>query len=79
MRRVAARFARGEGMWQGRDSVYFTGTTGGHACKGQIWRYVPSRFEVTADEGRLPGRLKLFVQPNDKEFINHADNLTVTP
>jgi secreted PhoX family phosphatase len=48
----AARFARGEGMWAGRDGIYFACTNGGEAKKGQIWRYVPSREEGRLDEAR---------------------------
>ena len=38
----AARFARGEGIWHGGDSVYWACTTGGRAHLGQIFRYLPS-------------------------------------
>lgn len=75
----AARFARGEGMWFGHESIYFACTTGGKNGKGQVWRYVPSRFEGTADELRFPGRLELFIEPNDETILQHADNLCVAP
>ena len=75
----AARFARGEGMWYGNDAVYFACTNGGSARCGQIWRYVPSPAEGTPDEAAQPGRLDLFVEPNDPGLIENADNLTVTP
>jgi hypothetical protein len=75
----AARFARGEGMWYGEGAVFFACTNGGHAKKGQIWRYVPSPQEGTADEAQAPGRLELFVEPNDGAIIDNADNLTVAP
>jgi secreted PhoX family phosphatase len=75
----AARFARGEGMWYGRDAIYFACTSGGSAKKGQIWRYVPSTLEGTADEGLNPGQLELFVEPNDGNIVDNADNLTVSP
>ncbi|MCA9296858.1 MAG: DUF839 domain-containing protein, partial [Phycisphaerales bacterium] len=41
----AARFARGEGIWFGEGSVYIACTNGGHAKRGQIYRYLPSPFE----------------------------------
>jgi secreted PhoX family phosphatase len=66
-------------MWYGRNSIYFAATTGGRNRAGQIWRYVPSRFEGTADEDAFPGRLELFVEPNDTDLVAHADNLTVAP
>ena len=75
----AARFARGEGMWFGRDAVYFACTTGGMNRKGQLWRYVPSRFEGQPEERRFPGRLELFLEPNDHELVENADNLCVAP
>ena len=64
----AARFARGEGMWYGNQSVYFACTNGGKAKCGQIWRLVPEE-----------NKLELFIEPNDPGLIENADNLTVTP
>lgn len=75
----AARFARGEGMWHGNGTVYFACTNGGHAKKGQIWKYTPSPAEGTPGEDAAPGRLELFVEPNDGGLIDNADNITVTP
>lgn len=75
----AARFARGEGMWYGKGSVYFACTNGGVTRKGQIWRYTPSAQEGTSGESDQPGTLELFVEPNDGTLINNADNLTVAP
>ncbi len=64
----AATFARGEGMWYGREAVYFACTSGGRNKKGQIFRYLPG-----------PGRLELFVEPNDPKVLENADNMTVAP
>ncbi len=75
----AARFARGEGMWYGNSAVYFACTNGGSAKKGQIWKYEPSPYEGTDREDNLPGMLELFVEPNDGNIIDNADNLTVAP
>jgi secreted PhoX family phosphatase len=75
----ACRFARGEGMWYGNDAIYFACTNGGPEYKGQIWRYVPSPAEGTPEESRQPGRLHLFVEPNDQGLIDNCDNLTVAP
>ncbi len=77
--RGAARFARGEGMWYGGGSVYFACTNGGRERKGQIWRYTPSTFEGTAAEDQHPGKIELFIEPNDGSLIENADNLTVAP
>jgi hypothetical protein len=75
----AARFARGEGMWYGREAIYFACTSGGAAKKGQVWRYVPSLHEGTAQEADTPGTLELFIEPNDGELVENCDNLTVAP
>ena len=75
----AARFARGEGMWYGTDSIYFACTNGGGSQVGQIWRYVPSAVEGTAAEANNPGSLSLFIEPNDRGLIENCDNVTVTP
>ena len=79
----AARFARGEGIFYGeRDGtgeVYIACTNGGEARKGQIWRYVPSVDEGGPGERHAPGRLELFVEPNDGTIIENADNLCIAP
>lgn len=75
----AATFSRGEGMWFGRGAVYFASTSGGRNKKGQIWRYFPSPSEGRPDEAKQPGRLELFVEPNDPNLLENADNMTVTP
>ena len=75
----AARFARGEGMWAGRDGIYFACTNGGATKKGQIWRYVPSREEGRADENRRTATLELFAEPNNGNIVDNADNITVAP
>jgi len=75
----AARFARGEGMWYGDGSVFFTCANGGRIKKGQIWKYAPSAQEGTPHEANTPGTLELFVEPNDGGLIDNADNLTVSP
>jgi len=75
----AARFARAEGMWHGNDAVYFACTTGGPNGKGQIWRYTPSEHEGEAGEASAPGRLELFIEPNDATILQHADNICVAP
>ena len=75
----AARFARGEGMWWGRNSVFFACTTGGIARHGQVFRYVPSRIEGQPEEDRFPGRLELYLEPNNSELVENCDNLTFAP
>jgi hypothetical protein len=65
----AAKFSRGEGMWYGREAIYFACTSGGRNKKGQIWRLLPG----------TPDRLELFVEPNDPNLLENADNMTVAP
>ena len=75
----AARFARAEGMWFGRDAVYWACTNGGRIKAGQIFRYVPSPQEGTPGERRAPGTLELFIEPNDSNLLENADNVTMAP
>lgn len=75
----AARFARGEGMWYGNDAIYFACTNGGSTQTGQVWCYTPSPVEGRALETRQPSRLKLFIEPNDLNLLEHCDNVTVAP
>ncbi len=70
----AATFSRGEGIWYSSGTVYFDCTDGGANRKGQVWRYAPSD-----DEARRPGKLELFVEPNDENLLDNCDNLMVAP
>lgn len=74
-----AKFARGEGMWWGRQSVFFAATTGGKNRKGQLWRYVPSSIEGQPDEDRSPGRVELYLEPNNHDLVENCDNVTISP
>ncbi len=75
----AARFARGEGMWFGNNELYFACTNGGLTKGGQVFRYVPGQYEGTSREAESPAKLQLFAEPNDKDILNHCDNLTLAP
>jgi uncharacterized protein len=75
----AARFARGEGMWFGDNEVYFACTNGGEIGTGQVFRYVPSPYEGTPREKESPGKLELFLEPNDQDILKNCDNLTIAP
>ena len=75
----AARFARGEGMWTGRDDIKFVCTTGGVGRIGQIWNYVPSPAEGTPDEASQPPILELSIEATEGGIIENADNLTISP
>jgi len=73
------RFARAEGIWFGDKELYFACTNGGKKQHGQVFRYVPSPDEGKPEESKNPGKLELFVEPNDKEILQSADNLTIAP
>jgi hypothetical protein len=73
----AAIFARGEGLWWGRGSVYFGCTTGGSRLRGQIWRYRP-RVEKGEPLASAGGVLELFLEPNDPAVLDMADNITMS-
>lgn len=75
----AATFARGEGMWYGKNEIYFACTNGGHISNGQVFRYIPSAQEGKAGEEQSPGRLELFAESQDKKILKNCDNLTVAP
>ena len=77
--RGAARFARAEGIWYGRNELYFACTSGGKNLSGQIFRYVPSKFEGQPREKESPGKLELFLEPNDTQIFQSCDNLTIAP
>lgn len=72
----AARFARGEGMWYADGLIYFACTNGGAKKMGQIWRYPCNGDNPRSQDG---GSLELFVEPNDSQLLESADNLTAAP
>jgi hypothetical protein len=66
-------------MQYSQGSVLFTCTFGGRREKGQIWKLTPSVFEGTSDEKKNPGYLELYLEPNDADLLENADNVTVSP
>ena len=54
-------------------------TNGGQKRKGQVWRYFPSTAEGTSGEKNNPGKLELFIEPNDGELVENCDNVTLAP
>jgi len=77
--RGAAVFASGEGIVFHAGAVWFDCTNGGTGAKGQLWRYSPSPAEGTPRESENPGRLELFLEPNDPLVLDHPDQLAVAP
>jgi uncharacterized protein len=79
LKKGAAVFARGEGMWFGQNEFYFACTNGGKQKLGQVFRYVPSPYEGTSREKEAPGRMELFVESDSTELVSACDNLTISP
>lgn len=77
--RGAAWFARGEGIFFGKDELYFACTSGGPKRFGQIMRYVPSAHEGRPGETDEPGTIQLFVESHDRAVMDMCDNLAVSP
>lgn len=75
----ATRFARAEGIWYGKNELYFACTSGGRKAQGQIFRYTPSRHEGKPGEKEAPGTLELFLEPNNVDTFQSCDNLTIAP
>ncbi len=75
----AAIFASGEGVAYSHGVIYFDCTNGSRTYRGQIWKYTPSPFEGTPQEPEEPGKLELFVEPNDPSILDHPDQMTVAP
>lgn len=75
----AAVFARGEGMWYGKEEFYFACTNGGLQRNGQIFKYIPGKSEGTPQEKDNPGTLELFVESDHKDLLENCDNLTIAP
>lgn len=68
----ATIFARGEGIWMGKDELYFCCTSGGAAGLGQIFRLAPAR-------GAMPDRLELYFESESTDQFNYGDNLCIAP
>ena len=51
----------------------------GNREKGQIWKLTPSAFDGTSDEKKNSGYLELYLEPNDADLLENADNITVPP
>ena len=62
----AACFARGEGMWYSKRSIFIACTNGGKKQRGQIWKLTHNKIE-------------LYAEPNDADLVDNCDNLTVAP
>lgn len=79
LKKGAAIFASGEGMSYGKDELFFTASSGGVEGNGQIWRYVPSKYEGQPQEKDHPGKLELFLESKSIDTFQFCDNITVAP
>lgn len=77
----AACFARGEGAWASKTGIFFACTNGGKKKTGQIFRYLPSKYEGSSKEKEedYRPRIQLYAEPNDTSVLRYCDNLTVAP
>jgi uncharacterized protein len=75
----AAIFSSGEGMSYGSGELFFTASSGGKARNGQVFRYVPSKYEGQPREKDSPGQLELFIESKGIDSFQSCDNLTVAP
>jgi secreted PhoX family phosphatase len=77
----AARFARGEGIWFGQGELFFACTNGGKTKTGQIFRYIPSKYEGTSREKEkaYQPKIELYAEPNNTKLLKYCDNLTIAP
>lgn len=75
----AAIFSSGEGMSYGKGELFFTCSSGGSVNNGQIFRYVPSKYEGTPQEKDAPGTLELFIESNSNDTFRYCDNITIAP
>jgi secreted PhoX family phosphatase len=66
-------------MWVGNGEIYWVCTSGGRKQIGQIFRYIPSAAEGTEREKASPGRMELFIEPNDARRVANPDNATISP
>jgi hypothetical protein len=68
--RGGATFACPEGMWQSRNSVYFSCTSGGDKFLGQIWELHLQKNNQS---------LELIYESADARQLDSPDNICVTP
>ncbi len=66
----AAKICRGEGLWLGQQSAFFSATAGGNNGGGQI-------FRVSLD--RETPRVELFAESTDRAKLDMPDNITIAP
>jgi secreted PhoX family phosphatase len=67
----AAIFARLEGCWYSKKSVFFNATTGGDAGEGQVWEYTPT--------GSSSGMLRLIFESPGESVLDNPDHICVSP
>jgi secreted PhoX family phosphatase len=78
--RGGASFARLEGCWSGRGSIFINSTSGGDAGLGQVWEYRPGRRGGRSNATSWRGdRLTLLFESSGPEVLDSPDNICVSP
>lgn len=62
----AAKFLRGEGIWEFGGNIFFAATSGGSGKQGQIFKFSPKSNE-----------LQLIAEATNPETLKYPDNVTV--
>ena len=63
----------------GDKEFFFTASSGGKAGNGQIFRYIPGKYEGQSRENDEPGQLELFIESKSEHTFRFCDNITVAP
>ena len=64
-------FARGEGIFFSKQSIYFTCTSGGKSRLGQIWKYTINKNNSDT--------IELIYESSNNINLNMPDNIIVSP
>lgn len=75
----AARFSTAGGIWYANDELFFACSSGGVNFQGQIFRYIPSKYEGEPREKEFPAKLELFLEPDNTDVFKNCDSLIIAP
>lgn len=75
----AARFSTAGGIWYDNNELFFACTSGGVNFQGQIFRYIPSKYEGQPREKEFPGKIELFLETDNPSIFQNSDSLTIAP
>ncbi len=69
----AARFARGEGIFYDKGSLFVCCTDGGPSRRGQVFRIIPKGAKDAEPQ------IELFLESGESDLLTSGDNLCVAP